>query len=128
MLDPAHHTLTPGELLTLALRSALESGNRPPCTGPAWRRWTSESADERAEAARLCGPCSITDACRAAADYHRERWGTWAGRDRTARKPRGAAPERPPEPFEPSEGYEHLKSAPGRVADWGHPLPLTQEA
>ncbi len=73
----------------MALRATLEGGNRPPCTRPDnWRWWTSEDGAERAQAAQLCHGCAITAACRAAADAHRERFGVWAGKDRTTRQHR----------------------------------------
>ena len=73
---------TPGERLTLALRTALENGHRPPCTLPdRWHLWTSDDIAERNSAARQCSDCPITEACSAAADHQGERWGVWAGRD-----------------------------------------------
>ena len=54
------------------------------------RRFMSEDADERAQAARVCRGCPIFAACAAAGEH--EAWGIWAGVDREPlRGPRRAA-------------------------------------
>jgi len=45
--------------------------------------WTSDDADDRAQAARWCLGCPVLDECGAAADEHDERFGVFGGRDRT---------------------------------------------
>lgn len=79
--------------LPLALRAALEAGQRPPCCHPAYGpAWTSEKASERAEAAVACAPCPILDTCRDAAERGREVFGVWAGIDRSPVKPKPRKP------------------------------------
>ena len=82
---------TAGERLASALEAADDRGDTVPCAGRA--EWISEDVDERAEAARACRPCPVTALCAAAADEHREKFGVWAGVDRTPRPRRreGAA-------------------------------------
>ena len=82
---------TAGERLAIALEAAVFRGDRVPCAGR--EEWVSEDVDERAEAARACRPCPVTALCAAAADEHREKFGVWAGVDRTPRPRRreGAA-------------------------------------
>ena len=70
------------EALTLALVDTLT-----PCRGS--DAWTSDDAEDRAVAVRACQSCELLDLCRAAADSTRERFGVWAGVDRS---PRLAAP------------------------------------
>jgi len=46
--------------------------------------WTSEDAEERAEAALRCQPCPVLAEChRAATARPRVTFGVWGGRDRT---------------------------------------------
>jgi len=68
--------------LQAALVAALDAGEPIPCRGPRRRWWTSEAADDRDTAVTRCAPCPILDACHAAAESTRERFGVWAGRDR----------------------------------------------
>ena len=50
--------------------------------------WCSDDADDRAQAARWCTGCSVLAECAAAADERGERFGTWAGVDRTVAAPK----------------------------------------
>ena len=77
--------------LTAALLTLAARGQSPPCTAD--DRWLSEDQDERATAARLCAGCPVLEPCRMAAAAQGERFGVWAGVDRT-RAP--GKPGRPP--------------------------------
>lgn len=72
-----------GERLTRALVDLADAGRFPPCSGG--DEWLSDDPADRARAAEWCQPCPIIAACGAAADEAREKFGTWAGRDRTKR-------------------------------------------
>lgn len=73
-----------------ALRAALDDRQPVPCRTPGRTAlWTSEAHEERAEAAEACQACPILDPCRAAGRF--ERFGTWGGRDRGAKKARQEA-------------------------------------
>ena len=64
-----------------------------PCAGR--DEWTDDEAKVRAAAAAVCrSSCPLLDACRAAADSTNERFGVFAGTDRT---PRVGRPTRPKE-------------------------------
>lgn len=78
--------MTAGEALTLALLDLAENDQRAPCQGRRRDRWTSDDAAEREWAASVCAslPCPILAECGAAAAEARERFGVWAGVDRTA--------------------------------------------
>lgn len=82
----------PHDRLAWALAALLAEGTRPPCCDGSGA-WVSEDRDERAMAARACMPCALLSACREAADSTSERFGVWAGVDRTqpAGKRKGAA-------------------------------------
>jgi hypothetical protein len=45
--------------------------------------WLSEHPQERQLAALMCGGCSVLTECDDAAEANGERFGTWAGKDRT---------------------------------------------
>ena len=80
------------ERLTVALLSLTDRNERPPCGDPGTSDlWTSEDADERAQAARWCHGCPISDACSDAANETGERFGVWAGFDRTTTQTRKRA-------------------------------------
>ncbi|HOA57786.1 MAG TPA: WhiB family transcriptional regulator [Dermatophilaceae bacterium] len=86
-------TTSPHDRLAFALARLLANGSRPPCADGSGA-WTSDDRDERALAARLCRPCPILTECGAAADSTKERFGVWAGVDRTqptSSKRKGAA-------------------------------------
>ena len=86
-------TTSPHDRLAFALARLLANGSRPPCADGSGA-WTSDDHDERALAARLCRPCPILTECGAAADSTKERFGVWAGVDRTqptSSKRKGAA-------------------------------------
>jgi hypothetical protein len=53
--------------------------------------WLSELGAERREACTLCAGCPVFEACAAAATARGERFGVWAGRDRTVRPGKAAA-------------------------------------
>lgn len=71
-----------------ALAEALTETRTPCCGSDAW---TSEDPAARASAVLACRACPLTEACRAAADSTHERFGVWAGEDRS---PRLGAPTR----------------------------------
>lgn len=75
------------ERLALALLYAVESVLRVPCIGDG--RWLSEDGQEREEAALGCDGCPSVIECGQAADETGERFGVWAGADRT--RPAGRA-------------------------------------
>ena len=86
-------TTSPHDRLAFALARLLANGSRPPCADGSGA-WTSDDRDERALAARLCRPWPILTECGAAADSTKERFGVWAGVDRTqptSSKRKGAA-------------------------------------
>ena len=70
-------------LLELSNRLAGQ-GLRHHCSDPStgWL-WTSEDAEDRALAIKLCRGCPILKVCGEVASTRRERWGVWGGRDRT---------------------------------------------
>ena len=73
-----------------ALRAALDARQHVPCRTPGRTAlWTSEAHEDRAEAAEACQACPILDPCQAAGQF--ERFGTWGGRDRGAKKARQEA-------------------------------------
>lgn len=75
------------EALARALVTAVDARLRIPCAGS--DDWTSEDENTRADAARRCDGCPCTTECHEAATETRERFGVWAGVDRspTTRKP-----------------------------------------
>ena len=77
--------MTAQESLTAALTGLLNNGDAPPCRAnkATLNRWTSDDPDERQWAVWRCAPCTILDACHAAADETPERFGVWGGIDRT---------------------------------------------
>jgi len=72
--------------LTHALLNLADQGGRPRCGEPATRDlWTSDAQAERALAVQHCAGCPVLTACGAAAEANSERFGVWAGVDRTRR-------------------------------------------
>lgn len=66
-----------------ALVDMASRGEKPRCAEPADRHlWTSEDADERARAARLCGPCPVLELCGASADEEKDTHTVRGGVDR----------------------------------------------
>lgn len=65
-------------------------GEGVPCWGAGGEAWTSEDADDRAEAVEACAPCPVLKLCKAAGRY--EVFGVWGGVDRE-RTPRARRPE-----------------------------------
>ncbi|MGD7707009.1 WhiB family transcriptional regulator [Microlunatus sp. Y2014] len=75
---------TATDRLTGALVTLAAAGERPPCGSfGAAELWTSDDADDRKTAAYWCDGCPIITACGEAADENNERWGVWAGVDRS---------------------------------------------
>jgi len=76
--------MTAAEQLTRRLVDLAAQGRRPRCGEPGGHQlWLSDNADDRALAATWCTGCSVLTECGAAADERGERFGVWAGRDRT---------------------------------------------
>ena len=74
------------DALTTALISLVPRGIRPRCSDPETHYlWLSEDQAERKQAARWCVGCPVLSECDTAARANRERFGVWAGRDRTVR-------------------------------------------
>jgi hypothetical protein len=74
------------EQLTRALLANAARGIRPRCSDPKiWSYWTSEYPTERALAALWCAGCPVFVECGEFAAAHDERWGVWAGVDRSVR-------------------------------------------
>jgi Transcription factor WhiB len=86
---------TAGQLageLTTALLEAASLQLRPHCGDPETHYlWLSEDHRERAIAVKLCIGCPVFDPCGQAAEARGERFGVWAGIDRTV-KPGGKRP------------------------------------
>jgi len=75
------------DMLTNALVALADRGRRTPCGDPDdYERWTSEDADELADAATRCPGCPIFTECEDAASEKRPRWGIWAGRNYAPRR------------------------------------------
>jgi hypothetical protein len=78
----AKHARAAAEALTRALIDLTSRGQRPSCGDYGTSHlWLSEDAGERRLAARMCAGCAVWAACDAAGVH--QRFGTWAGRDRT---------------------------------------------
>lgn len=76
--------MTAAEQLTRALVDLADHGRRPRCGEPGGHGlWCSDDATERAQAARWCAGCEVLTECANAADERDERFGVWAGTDRT---------------------------------------------
>jgi hypothetical protein len=74
---------------TAALRNLAARDLRTPCSDPGISYlWLSESAGERREAAKWCRSCPVRVECGEAASARQERFGVYAGVDRT-RNPSG---------------------------------------
>jgi hypothetical protein len=75
---------TESRRFTRALVDLAGQGLRAPCSDSATSYlWLSNSKEERAHAARLCGDCPVISECGAAAAARDEAFATWAGRDVT---------------------------------------------
>jgi hypothetical protein len=71
-----------GERLHSALVDLAHRGQRPPCADDP-ELWYADHLEQRREAAQRCAGCPLFEACdEAGAD---EKWGVWAGVDRTGR-------------------------------------------
>lgn len=72
------------ERLTLALLDLAAEGRRPPCGEPgAADLFLSDDSETRLSVAGHCHGCPILAECEAAAVENRERFGVWAGVDRS---------------------------------------------
>jgi Transcription factor WhiB len=81
------HGEAASERLTKALIDLAAQGLRTHCSDPeSSHLWLSEDRDERARAGRLCAGCPVTMECWAASVARDERWGVWAGIDRSPRR------------------------------------------
>lgn len=80
--------MNPPEALTAALGHLLEQGQRPPCAGGG-DVWLSDDLDERSQAAHACDGCPLLAPCDAVGQG--EKFGVWAGIDRTTTNKRKAA-------------------------------------
>lgn len=65
-----------------AIASTQDRGGSTPCLNDP-ERFTSESRQQRAEAAAACSHCPVLSECRAYADAQAESWHVWAGTDRS---------------------------------------------
>src|SRR5438309_1022996 len=65
------------------LADVLDEVGPVACQGIHADLWTSEDPDEREGATYRCVGCPALDACGAFADLARERFGVWAGKDKT---------------------------------------------
>ena len=83
---------TPTEALHLKLTTLAKLDRYPNCRIDS-HLWLSEWASQRAEAVLRCDGCLVLTECANAANEHDERWGVWAGRDRTRRPKTGRAPK-----------------------------------
>ncbi len=76
--------MTAAEQLTRRLDNLAAQGRRPRCGEFGGHElWCSDDATDRAQAASWCTGCPVMDECAAAANEQGERFGVWAGRDRT---------------------------------------------
>ena len=72
------------DALTLALVNAATQGVKPRCADPETHTyWLSEHPGDRAQAVRWCRGCPVLEPCGEAAQANNERFGVWAGKDRT---------------------------------------------
>jgi hypothetical protein len=71
------------DALTRSLIDAAAAGQRPHCSDAGSWLWLSEDEAERREAALRCHGCPVFEACGTAAEARPERFGVWAGKDRT---------------------------------------------
>jgi hypothetical protein len=67
-----------------AIRNLADAGRRTPCNGPDVDCWTSDSAEDRAEAAEACRfGCPVIELCARFADANQEKGHVFGGVDRT---------------------------------------------
>jgi len=87
--DARGERMTAAEVFGQALLEIAEQGRATPCQGRRRDRWTSDRAEERLWAASVCVGlgCAVLLQCRAVADEQGEKFGVWAGRDRTPPQP-----------------------------------------
>lgn len=67
-----------------ALAAGLDEGTVTPCQS-APDAWTAAEQETRARAALACAGCPLLEQCGDYAAAAGERWGVWAGHDRTTR-------------------------------------------
>lgn len=82
--------------LWMKLQLAVLEASDVPCCGPHGALWTSEVAEEREAATYRCTGCPVITACSNYASMAREKFGVWAGVDRT-KPPQRALPIIPTE-------------------------------
>jgi len=70
----------------LRLQAELSDADSVPCREQSSYLWTSERPEEREAATFRCTGCPVIGACRDYATAAREKFGTWAGVDRTPGK------------------------------------------
>lgn len=77
--------MTASETLAIRLAGCAAQGVTVPCQCRHGGRWTSDDATERAWAASVCTglACPLLEPCALAADERAEKWGVWAGVDRS---------------------------------------------
>lgn len=81
------HREIASERLTKALIDLAAAGLRTHCSDPETHHlWLSEYPEERAQAAKLCEGCPVLIECWTASVARDERWGVWAGIDRSPRR------------------------------------------
>ncbi len=80
----------------LRLQAELSDADSVPCRGQNSHLWTSEQPEEREAAAYRCTGCHVVEMCNRYAEDARERFGVWAGIDRTNRQGRPAKERKQP--------------------------------
>jgi hypothetical protein len=85
--------VTPTEALHLKMASLAKLDRYPNCRDDS-HLFLSEYEKERAQAVVMCNGCLLLLECGAAADEHNEKWGVWAGKDRTRRPKKLGRPPR----------------------------------
>lgn len=75
--------MTAREQLVVAFARITDGGGSTPCLAAGGDLWLSESAKDRAAAARRCDGCPVLLECSWAAEEEGETFGVWGGRDRT---------------------------------------------
>jgi hypothetical protein len=96
-MTPTTHARQATKRLVRALVDLAARGLRTHCSDAGTSElWLSEHEGERAEAAILCIGCPVIQPCGEAAQANDERWGVWAGVDRTRRPGKKGRPPKDP--------------------------------
>lgn len=82
--------------LWLRLQTAVMEASNVPCGGADGDLWTSELPEEREAATYRCTGCPVVEMCSRYAEAAREKFGVWAGIDRTNRQGRPAKERKQP--------------------------------